>query len=96
MTNLFMESKHVKLDVYDSFKYTASEKTFENAKTVDYQNCTGFEVVTGDDAKELEAYTDGSGIDDLHEYLILYFEDGNTAIFRNSYVDLFALENTRR
>lgn len=91
MTNLFLNSKRVLVNVYDECKYTASEKAIENRKEIELNNCTGFEVVSGEDAKEIEAHTDGSCIDDYHEYLILFFEDGNTSTFRNSYVDLFAL-----
>lgn len=91
MTNLFLNSKRVLVNVYDECKYTASEKTFENSKEITFDFCTGFEVVSGKDAKEIEEHTDGSCIDDYHEYLVLFFEDGNTATFRNSYVDLFAL-----
>ena len=91
MTKLFYRSRRVTLDIYEAFKYTASKEIFENCKTVTYDHCTGFEVVDGERAAEIEADTDGSCIDDIHEYLVLFFEDGNTATFRNSYVDLFAM-----
>lgn len=81
------------LDVYEECKYTACElghkEVFENCKQVQYKGVTHIEIVTGDDAKELEAETDGSCIDDMHEYLVIYFADGTTSTFRNSYVDLF-------
>lgn len=88
-TKLFLESKTVKLDVYDVCKYTATKEDFEREKVAVYKHVAGFAVVSGEDAKELEAETDGSCIDDHHEYLVLYFEDGDTATFRNSYVDMF-------
>ena len=87
----FYRSRKVTLDIYGEFKYTASEETFENCKTITYNDCIGFEVVDGERAEEIEAETDGSCIDDLHEYLVLFFEDGETATFRNSYVDMFAI-----
>ena len=90
MMKRFTRTKHVELDVYSECKYTANEEVFENQKVVEYDNVIGFEVVTGEQAKEIEAHTDGSCIDDMHEYLVLYFEDGETATFRNSYVDMFA------
>ena len=96
MTKLFIESKNVKVDVYSECKYTASEKALENKTTIELKYCTGFEVVTGSRAAEIEAHTDGSCVDDYHEYLVLFFEDGNTSTFRNSYVDLFALQNSNR
>lgn len=90
MMKRFTRTKHVELDVYSECKYTANEEVFENQKVVEYDNVIGFEVVTGEQAKEIEAHTDGSCIDDMHEYLVLYFEDGETSTFRNSYVDMFA------
>lgn len=90
MMKRFTRTKHVELDVYSECKYTASEEVFENQKVVEYENVIGFEVVTGEQAKEIEARTDGSCIDDMHEYLVLYFENGETSTFRNSYVDMFA------
>lgn len=89
MMNKFMNKKHVKLNIYSECKYTANEEVFENRKVVEYENVIGFEVVTGEQAKEIEKDTDGSCIDDMHEYLLLYFEDGETSTFRNSYVDMF-------
>ena len=91
MARLFMRSRRVLLDVYDEFKYTASKEAIENSKEIELNNCTGFDVVSGKEAEEIEKYTDDSCIDDLHEYLILFFEDGTEGTFRNSYVDLFVL-----
>ena len=90
MMNKFMNKKHVELNIHSECKYTASEEVFENQKVVEYENVIGFEVVTGEQAKEIEKDTDGSCVDDMHEYLVLYFEDGETSTFRNSYVDMFA------
>lgn len=89
MKRTFATSKKVQLDIYSECKYTASAEVFENEKTVIYDGVTGFEVVTSEKAKQIEAETDGSCIDDHHEYLILFFENGDTSTFRNSYVDLF-------
>ena len=93
MTNLFLESKDVELKIYKECKYTANKETFKKENRIDviYNYCTGFEIVSGKEAEALEAGTDGSCIDDYHEYLILFFEDGDTATFRNSYVDLFII-----
>lgn len=88
MTKLFLTSRKVKLEICSECKYTAGEDATWNEVVYDY--CTGFEVVSGKEADEIEANSDGSCIDDNHEYLILFFEDGDTATFRNSYVDLFA------
>lgn len=88
MTKLFLNRKKVLVKVYDGCKYKASS---EKAYEVTYDYCTGFEVATGAEAKEIEAHTDGTCIDDYHEYLTLFFEDGTEVTFRNSYVDIFAL-----
>ena len=93
MMKEFGRTRAVTLDVYDVCKYTA--KTVEelveelNEKQIKYSGCIGFEVVSGKDAEVIESETDDSCIDDFHEYLVLYFENGETATFRNSYVDLF-------
>lgn len=89
MKRTFHRTRKVTLDVYPESKYTPPAEIIENCKTINYNSCTGFEVVEGAAAKEIEAETDGSCIDENHEYLVLFFEDGNTATFRNSYVDLF-------
>lgn len=89
MMQRFTRTKHVELNIYSECKYTASEEVFENQKVVEYENVIGFEVVAGEQAKEIETHTDESCTDDMHEYLVLYFENGETSIFRNSYVDMF-------
>lgn len=85
------KARTVEIDVYSECKYTASKEVFENEKVVMYENVIAFEVITGEQAKEIEKDTDGSCIDDMHEYLVLYFENGETSTFRNSYVDMFCL-----
>lgn len=89
MKQLFTGTRNVTLDIYDECKYTATAEVFENEITVCYKGVTGFEVVTGEAARRIEEETDGTSIDDLHEYLVLFFADGTTSTFRNSYVDLF-------
>lgn len=83
----------VRLDIYSECKYKAIEEghneVFENAKTVEYDGVVGWWVVNGKDA-DIEN-TDGTCIDDYDEYLILDFANGDTATFRNSYVDMFRL-----
>lgn len=76
----------VELFVYDACKYTGN---ITEERMVTYTGLTSWDIVDGDDAAEIEAHTDGSCIDDNHEYLVLHFEDGTTGTFRNSYVDMF-------
>lgn len=86
MMKLLVGSKKVEIEIYDKCKY---EKDSQVKHIQRYDNVKGFEVVTRDKAKEIEDKSDGSCIDDNHEYLILHFETGETATFRNSYVDMF-------
>ena len=90
---LYLKSKTAILDLYDDVKYFADKTTFEKALRVTYKDCVvGFEVITESKAvEEIENATDDESVDDFHEYLVLYFEDGNTSTFRNSYCDLFII-----
>lgn len=74
----------VEVRIYNEMKYEATEE----AARVQY-NINSFSVVTGEAAEKIEAETDGSCIDEYHEYLVLKLTDGDTATFRNSHVDLF-------
>lgn len=76
----------VKLYVYENSKYTGIRC---EEKEVNYTGLKSWSIVDGEDAKSIENETDGSCIDENHEYLVLNFVDGTTATFRNSYVDMF-------
>ena len=70
------------VDIYDGLKMDEnSELEYE----VQYTNLDAFEVVTDERVKEIEKQM----VDEFHEYLILYFKNGDTATFRNSHADLF-------
>lgn len=78
----------VKVKIYNGVKYNRdSEKVAE----VEYNNIQDFEVVTGDRAIEIGLETDGNSIDEYNEYLIITLEDGETATFCNSHVDMFRI-----
>lgn len=80
----------VKLKLYKEIKYRTD--TDENAIEVVYDNVTSWDIIeSGKEAKEIEAMTDANSIDENHEYLVLHFEDGSIATFRNSYVDMFII-----
>ncbi len=74
--------------MYDGCKYERSsgKETRKEYKDIDY-----WEIVDREDAKEIEDGSDGSMIDEYHEYLVLHFVDGSTATFRNSHVDMFRI-----
>lgn len=77
-----------KVYIYDECKYKADTEVLENAREVIYEGIKSWEIVTGNDVEEIEA----SGlVDDYHEYLVLNFENGDSATFRNSYVDMFRI-----
>lgn len=76
----------VVVKIYPECKYTYQGT---ESKKVEYDGLVNWEIINGEDAKEIEEETDGSCIDDYHEYLVLHFEDNTTATFRNSYVDMF-------
>lgn len=84
MTNEELQKATVKLFVTEGLKWED-----ENEKEVNYTGLKSWSIVDGEDAKEIENQTDGSCIDENHEYLVLEFNDGTTATFRNSHVDMF-------
>lgn len=76
----------VKVKVYNKVKYDMdSVKVGET-----FYDIKGFKVVCGGkEAEEIEAMTDANSADDYHEYLVLDLGNGETATYRNSYVDMF-------
>lgn len=78
----------VEIEIHDQIKF--ADRSVD-LKRVKYTGVVSFEVVTGAAAAAIEAETDYSCIDDLHEYLVLHFADGEDATFRNSYVDMFII-----
>lgn len=83
------KSVMVEIEMYSECKYTASAEAFENAKRIQYE-IESWEIVT-DDAIEIGKETDENSRDDYNEYLVLNLVGGETATFRNSYVDMFKI-----
>lgn len=77
---------NVTLFVYENSKYTGN---VGNERKVEYKGLKSWSIVDGEDAEEIESETDGSCIDEMHEYLVLEFTDGSKATYRNSHVDMF-------
>lgn len=76
----------VTLFVYENSKYTGN---VGKERKVEYKNLKQWSIVNGKDAEEIENETDGSCIDEMHEYLVLEFADGTKSTYRNSHVDMF-------
>ena len=79
---------NVKVKVYNGVKY---EATSEKVAEIKYKSIKGYEVVTGDRATEIGLETDENRRDEYNEYLIITLDNGETATFRNSHVDLFRI-----
>ena len=79
---------NVKVKVYNGVKYNLNT---EKVAEVEYNNIRGYEVVTGERATEIGNMTDAASRDEYNEYLVITLNDGDTATFRNSYVDLFRI-----
>ena len=77
---------NVKIKVYDICKYEADSK---KVAEVIYRNIKDYEVVTGDRATEIGNETDDASRDEYNEYLVITLNDGDTATFCNSHVDMF-------
>ena len=77
---------NAKIKVYDICKYKADSK---KVAEVIYRNIKGYEVVTGDRATEIGNTTDYASRDEYNEYLVIILNDGDTATFCNSHVDMF-------
>lgn len=57
---------------------------------IEYTGVKSWDLISGgEEAKQVESETDSSNYDEYKEYLVLHFEDGSSATFRNSHVDLF-------
>ena len=85
MTNEELQKATVKLYISEGVKWNNPGEE----KEVKYTGLKSWSVVTGEDAVKIEAESDGSCIDEYHEYLVLEFVDGTTSTFRNSHVDMF-------
>ena len=79
----------IEVTVYDKPKYEVQD---EAGTRINYKGVTSWDIIEGGaEAAEIEAETDGFCIDEYHEYLVLHFEDGTQATFRNSHAVMFIL-----
>lgn len=82
------------LDVYKICKYMAKRTDDLGTKRVTIEGVDTWEVLEpGDPEREqYEASVDDMDlIDDFHEYLVLNLINGESKVFRNSYVDMFRI-----
>lgn len=74
------------VEMYNGVKY---EEGTEVIATANYKDVVAFEVKSFSDA---EIYDQGfDEVDPYKEYLIITFENGETATFKNSFTDLFII-----
>ena len=79
---------NVKVKVYNGVKYNAE---VEKVAEVVYSNIRDYEVVTGKRATQIGLETDENSRDEYNEYLVITLDDGETATFCNSHVDMFRI-----
>ena len=90
MSNDELQEATIMIIVYPKDKYSDVHAVNEDIKQVTYKGLTAWDIIEGGkEAEEIESETDASGVDEHHEYLVLHFNDGTTATFRNSHVDMF-------
>lgn len=75
----------VKVQIYDRIKY---DENSEKIAEVEYNDIIGYEVREIPATEILKVYDE---TDEYNEYLIITLANGETATFRNSYVDLFRI-----
>ena len=72
--------------VFTGCKYHGENDT---AGECDYTGVTSWDIIEGGtEAEEIEKDF-GEAADEYHEYLVLHFNDGSEATFRNSHVAMF-------
>ena len=79
---------NVKVKMYDDVKYSKFSRV---AHEVVYHDIRKYEVVCGDIATLIGFETDENSRDRYNEYLIITLNNGETATFCNSNVDLFQI-----
>lgn len=82
-----LEDATITIVVMEKVKYAAESR--DDFFTISYDGVKSFSIVNGEDAVEIEEHTDGSCIDEYHEYLVLKFTDGTESTFRNSHVNMY-------
>ena len=84
-SNEKLQTAKVLIEVFHNTKYEDAEPKTSAV----YSGLIGWDIIEGGkEAEAIEAETDAASVDEYHEYLVLHFNDGTTATFRNSHVDM--------
>lgn len=82
----------VELHIFENCKYTNKSVELIEETVLKYKGVKSFSIIEGgEEAEEIESRIDKSGVDEYHEYLVLHFQNGTTAAFRNSHVNMFLI-----
>lgn len=82
----------VELHIFENCKYTNKSAELVEETVLKYKGVKYFSIIEGgEEAKEIESRIDGRVVDEYHEYLVLHFQNGTTATFRNSHVNMFLI-----
>ncbi len=81
-------SGRAKIKVYPECKY---QYTSDPSDVLELDGVSGFDIISGKMGIEIgaEMICNVGSEDPFNEYLRIYFENGETATYRNSFVDLF-------
>ena len=82
----------VELHIFENCKYTNKSEELVGETVLKYKGVKSFSIIEGgEEAEEIESRIDGRVVDEYHEYLVLHFQNGTTATFRNSHVNMFLI-----
>lgn len=83
-----LRNEKAKLKIYPESKYQYVSDVVEEQLL---DGVSGFDIITGKEGREIgtEMVCNVGAEDPFNEYLRIYFENGETATYRNSFVDLF-------
>ena len=78
----------IEVKMYDLCKYTRESRENRELRHIQ-RGVISWDIITGEDVKEIESNLNDDEMDELHEYITLNFEDGSEATYRNSHCDIF-------
>lgn len=83
----------VELHIFENCKYTNKSGELGEEIVLKFKSVKSWSIIEGgEEAQEIESWIDASGVDEhdeYHEYLVLHFQNGTTATFRNSHTVMF-------